>query len=57
MAPAPTSFRSVRPSRPYAERALADGVPGTAMLPWKAKLTEGQRRLLARYVRTLYRPE
>jgi mono/diheme cytochrome c family protein len=45
----------VRPSRAYAETVLRDGVAGTAMPPWKNKLTEDERRSLARYVRSLYR--
>jgi mono/diheme cytochrome c family protein len=32
-------------------------VPGTAMPPWKGKLSAADRRLLASYVRTLYREE
>jgi len=52
--PAPTSFRRVRPTLKYAEQVLAGGLPGTAMTPWKDKLSETDRRLLARYVRTLY---
>jgi cbb3-type cytochrome c oxidase subunit I len=56
LAPAPTDFRQVRPGRAAAEEVLADGVPGTAMPSWKDRLTEAQRRLLADYVRSLYRP-
>jgi cytochrome c oxidase cbb3-type subunit 2/cytochrome c oxidase cbb3-type subunit I/II len=54
IAPAPTAFRQVQPTLPYAEKVLADGVPGTAMIPWKTKLSEGERTLLARYVRSLF---
>lgn len=50
----PTSFRDIQPAREYAEQALARGVPGTAMTPWEGKLSAQERRLLARYVRTLY---
>jgi cytochrome c oxidase cbb3-type subunit I/II len=52
--PAPTSFRRVRPTQAFAEQVLAGGVPGTAMTPWKDKLSEADRRLLARFVRTFY---
>jgi mono/diheme cytochrome c family protein len=31
---------------------IADGVPGTAMLPFKAKLTPAEVKALAAYVRT-----
>jgi cytochrome c oxidase cbb3-type subunit I/II len=57
LAPQPTNFSLVRPTRAYAEVALRDGVPGTAMPPWKDKLTEDERRSLARYVRSLYGAE
>jgi cbb3-type cytochrome c oxidase subunit I len=57
VAPAPTNFRQVRPMQEHAEQVLADGVPGTTMPPWKGKLSAAERRLLARYVRTLYQPE
>jgi cbb3-type cytochrome c oxidase subunit I len=56
LAPRPTDFRHVRPSPDYAEDVLARGVPGTAMPPWRDKLDAEQRRLLARYVRSLYQP-
>jgi cytochrome c oxidase cbb3-type subunit 2/cytochrome c oxidase cbb3-type subunit I/II len=52
--PAPTNFRRIQPTSGYAEKVLADGVPGTAMTPWKDKLSTADRRLLARYVRTLF---
>jgi mono/diheme cytochrome c family protein len=54
LAPRPTDFVKVRPSLAYAEEVLARGVPGTAMPPWQGRLDDGQRRLLARYVRSLY---
>ena len=57
MVPAPTAFRRIRPTFDYAESVLANGVPGTAMTPWKDKLSEADRRLLARYVRTLFAEE
>jgi cbb3-type cytochrome oxidase subunit 1/cbb3-type cytochrome oxidase cytochrome c subunit/mono/diheme cytochrome c family protein len=56
LAPAATDFRLIRPSPAYAEAVLANGLPMTAMPPWKDKLTEDQRRLLIRYVRSLYLP-
>jgi cbb3-type cytochrome c oxidase subunit I len=52
--PRPTDFRHVRPSPGYAEDVLAHGVPGTAMPPWRDRLDDAQRRLLASYVRSLY---
>jgi mono/diheme cytochrome c family protein len=63
LAPRPTDFRQERPSLAYAEDVLAQGVPGTAMPPWqdpldarRDRLDAAQRRLLARYVRSLYQP-
>jgi mono/diheme cytochrome c family protein len=55
LAPAPTSFRDVRPTQAYAEQIVMEGVPGTAMPPWKSKLSEADRRLLGSYIRTLFR--
>lgn len=57
LAPAPTDLGLVRPTEVYAELVLAKGVPGTAMPPWKDKLSEADRTLLARYARSLYRAE
>lgn len=57
LAPAPTHFRHAQPSLAYAEKALADGVPGTAMIPWKTKLSASERTALARYVRSLFASE
>jgi mono/diheme cytochrome c family protein len=53
LAPAPTDFTAIHATPAYAEQALAQGVPGTAMVPWAGKLSVAQRRLLARYVRSL----
>jgi mono/diheme cytochrome c family protein len=54
LAPRATPFRSIRPSLPRAEQALAEGMPGTAMTAWGGRLSEAERGLLARFVRTLY---
>jgi cbb3-type cytochrome c oxidase subunit I len=56
LAPTPTDFRQERPSQSYAEDVLTHGVPGTAMPPWSDRLSERERGLLARYVRSLYQP-
>jgi mono/diheme cytochrome c family protein len=56
LAPKPTDFRQERPSLDQAEDVLAQGVPGTAMPPWRDRLDAAQRRLLARYARSLYQP-
>jgi cbb3-type cytochrome c oxidase subunit I len=57
IAPAPTSFRQVQPTLAHAEKTVADGVPGTAMISWKTKLSSDERTLLARYVRSLFAPD
>jgi mono/diheme cytochrome c family protein len=56
LAPRPTNFQQEQPTPAYAERALAQGVPGTSMPPWQEKLNADERRLLVRYVRSLYQP-
>jgi hypothetical protein len=40
-----------------AQRTLEIGTPGTAMISWKNKLTEDERTLLARYVRSFFRAD
>lgn len=55
--PPPTNFQQLHPTRRYAEQVLAEGVPGTAMASWRSKLSDDERRLLARYVRELHRGE
>ena len=55
--PLPTNFREIRPTRVYAEKVLAEGIVGTSMASQKTKLGDEERRLLARFVRTLYLPE
>jgi cbb3-type cytochrome oxidase subunit 1/cbb3-type cytochrome oxidase cytochrome c subunit len=54
LAPAPTNFHEVRPTVEYAQAALANGVRGSAMPKWGPKLTQNERSLLARYVRSFY---
>lgn len=56
LAPRPTDFTRIQPTPAYAERALAHGVPGTAMTPWAGKLSEQERAQLVRYVRALAAP-
>ena len=57
LAPSPTNFHEARPTTDYAESALANGVRGTAMPRWVGKLSAGEQKLLARYVRSLYSEE
>jgi mono/diheme cytochrome c family protein len=48
------NFRLKQPTSEHALHIITDGVPGTTMPPWKLKLSEDQRRLLAEYVRSFY---
>jgi cytochrome c oxidase cbb3-type subunit I/II len=57
LAPAPTNFREVQPTLPRATAVLADGIPGTAMIGWKTKLSEEDRLLLAKHVRSFFAAE
>jgi mono/diheme cytochrome c family protein len=50
----PTNFTQRQPATDQALKAITDGVAGTPMPSWKAKLTDAQRKDLADYVRTLY---
>jgi cytochrome c oxidase cbb3-type subunit I/II len=54
LAPRPTNFRLKNPTRERVLDVLADGLPGTAMAPWKNQLSEDQRHALAEFVRSLY---
>jgi cbb3-type cytochrome oxidase cytochrome c subunit/cytochrome c553 len=54
LAPAPTNFHLKMPTEARAWEVLRDGLPGTAMTPWKDQLNEEQRHCLVAYVRSLY---
>jgi mono/diheme cytochrome c family protein len=54
LAPRPTNFQAVQPTQARAEEAIAGGVPGASMPPWKDKLTAAQVSALAHFVRSLY---
>jgi mono/diheme cytochrome c family protein len=53
----PANFQLVQPTAAAALRVITDGVPGTAMPPWKTKLTDEEGKMLAEYVRSLYAPQ
>lgn len=53
----PSDFWLVQPNLAYAEKVIAEGVPGSSMPPWKHQLSEKQRKMLAVYVRTFYRED
>jgi cytochrome c oxidase cbb3-type subunit I/II len=54
LAPAPTNFHLKQPTEERAWIVLQDGVPGTAMAPWKNELSEDERHALVDYLRSLY---
>src|SRR5579864_6520632 len=56
LAPAPTNFHLKKPSEERAWDVLENGVPGTAMPPWRDQLGADERRSLVEFVRSLYGP-
>ena len=50
----PASFRTKQPSPQRAMKVIANGVPGTTMPPWSAKLGAPERTVLADYVRSMF---
>lgn len=52
--PSPVNFHVRQPSPERAWTVIEQGIPGSSMPAWKGKLSDGQRSLLARYVRSLY---
>ncbi|HWO36605.1 MAG TPA: cbb3-type cytochrome c oxidase subunit II, partial [Candidatus Acidoferrum sp.] len=58
LAPAPTNFHFKRPTEERACDVLENGVPGTAMPPWRNQLSADQRHALVEFLRSLYdRPQ
>src|ERR1700738_3201797 len=56
LAPQPTNFHLKKPDWERVLEVLANGLPGTAMPPWKSQLSVDQRYALAEFVRSLYGP-
>src|SRR5882724_11231240 len=54
LAPSPTNFHLKKPTAERAWEVLENGVPGTAMAPWKDQLSEDERHALVEFVRSLY---
>src|SRR6266404_4218997 len=54
LAPPPTNFHLKRPTEERAWEVLENGVPGTAMPPWKDQLSDDQRHALVEVVCSLY---
>jgi cytochrome c oxidase cbb3-type subunit I/II len=56
LAPAPTNFHLKKPTEERAWDVLENGVPGTAMPPWRNQFSADERRALVEFVRSLYDP-
>lgn len=56
LAPAPTNFHLKKPTEERACDVLENGVPGTAMPPWRSQLNADERHALVAFVRSLYSP-
>jgi mono/diheme cytochrome c family protein len=54
---APTSFKAQRPTLSRSLRALREGVRGTRMASWTARLSEPEIVAVASYVRELFEPD
>ncbi len=54
LTPSPTNFHLKKPTEQRAWEVLENGVPGTAMPPWKDQLSEDQRHALVEFVCSLY---
>ena len=54
---APTNFTAVQPSAAEALKALRNGVEGTPMAAWSAKLSEAELSSVAYFVRGFYKPD
>jgi mono/diheme cytochrome c family protein len=54
LAPSPTNFHLKKPTQARAWDVLENGVPGTAMPPWRSQLNTDERRALIEFVRSLY---
>jgi cbb3-type cytochrome c oxidase subunit I len=56
LAPSPTNFHLKKPTQDRAWDVLENGVPGTAMPPWRSQLNADERHALVEFVRSLYGP-
>jgi cytochrome c oxidase cbb3-type subunit I/II len=56
LAPAPTNFHLKKPTQERAWEVFENGVPGTAMPPWKSQLSGDQWSALVEFMRSLYAP-
>jgi cytochrome c oxidase cbb3-type subunit I/II len=54
LAPAPTNFHLKKPTEERAWDVLENGVPGTAMPPWRNQFSADERHALVEFVRSFY---
>src|SRR5260370_3026352 len=54
LAPNPTNFHEQRPAKVHALHVLREGVPGTAMPPWKLQMSVGQQEAVVAYLDSLH---
>jgi cytochrome c oxidase cbb3-type subunit I/II len=52
--PSPVNFHLRQPTADRASSVIERGIPGSSMPAWKGLLSDDERRLLARYVQSLY---
>jgi mono/diheme cytochrome c family protein len=55
--PEPANFKLKQPDVDYILQVLTEGIPGTAMPAWKDQIPEPDRKALANYLRSLFKPE
>ncbi|MDU9404186.1 cbb3-type cytochrome c oxidase subunit II [Pseudomonas sp. zfem004] len=56
LSPRPTNFQAKQGNPDYLLNILRNGVPGTAMPPWKLMFSDEQQSAVVAYLRSLYQP-
>jgi len=54
LAPGPADFHAEQPARAYALQVLKEGIPGTAMPPWKEQMSGAQRLAVVVYIESRF---
>jgi mono/diheme cytochrome c family protein len=52
--PSPANFHVRQPSAERAWTVIEQGIPGSSMPAWKSRLSDDERRLLVKYVQSMY---
>jgi len=52
--PSPVNFHVRQPSAERAWTVIEQGIPGSSMPAWKSRLSDDERRLLVKYVQSMY---